>query len=158
MRLKSVMLLPAQLWELICLLARHVLVADSPVSTRLFPCTLAFIERVPTSQYSLDASSRIGSPCQQPVESSSGRGSRRQLIFWGKNCMICGFLAGLIGGPFQTLRTNGRTPREPLLNSRAKGVFQGDRMQCICCAYAPPRPSAQPILPGYHRLGRARPG
>src|SRR6266850_2286220 len=49
MRLKSVMLLPAQLWELICLLARHVLVADSPVSTRLFPCTLAFIERVPTS-------------------------------------------------------------------------------------------------------------
>ena len=91
--------------------------------------------------------------CKQPAESSGGRGSRR-----GERWYDCGSLPDLTGGPLQTPRTNGRTPREPLPNSRAKGGLQGGRMQCVCCAHARPQPSAHPSLPGYHRLGRARSG
>ncbi len=91
--------------------------------------------------------------CQQPAESSGGRGSRR-----GERWYDCGSLADLTGGPLQTLRTNGRTPRGPLLKSRAKGVFQGGRMPCACCARARPRPSNHPSLPGHRRPGRARSG
>ena len=91
--------------------------------------------------------------CQQPAESSGGRGSRR-----GERWYDCGSLADLTGGPLQTLRTNGRTPRGPLLKSRAKGVFRGGRMPCACCARARPRPSNHPSLPGHRRPGRARSG
>ena len=90
---------------------------------------------------------------QQPAESSGGRGSRR-----GERWYDCGSLADLTGGPLQTLRTNGRTPRGPLLKSRAKGVFRGGRMPCACCARARPRPSNHPSLPGHRRPGRARSG
>jgi hypothetical protein len=76
----------------------------------------------------------------------------------GKRRHDCGSLADLTGGPFQTLRTNGRTPREPLLNNRAKGVLQAGTMPCVCCAHARPRPADHPSLPRYHRLGRARSG
>jgi hypothetical protein len=91
--------------------------------------------------------------CQQPAESSGGRGSRR-----GERWYDCGSLADLTGGPLQTLRMNGRTPRGPLLKSRAKGVFRGGRMPCACCARARPRPSNHPSLPGHRRPGRARSG
>jgi len=91
--------------------------------------------------------------CQQPAESSGGRGSRR-----GERWYDCGSLADLIGGPLQTLRTNGRTPRGPLLKSRAKGVFRGGRMPCARCARARPRPSNHPSRPAHRRRGRARSG
>jgi hypothetical protein len=91
--------------------------------------------------------------CQQPAESLGGRGSRR-----GERWYECGSLADLTGGPLQTLRTNGRTPRGPLLKSRAKGVFRGGRMPCACCARARPRPSNHPSHPGHRRPGRARSG
>lgn len=90
---------------------------------------------------------------QQPAESSGGRGSSR----W-ERWYDCESLAGLTGGPLQTLRTNGRTLRGPLLKSRAKGVFRGGRMPCACCARARPRPSNRPSLPGHRRPGRARSG